>query len=169
MTDCSLATHNSYVAGIGRLLRDLIFRSDKEREIRDLIIGKPPLQKCLTESRVWNKRIFPEWDNNWSPLHFAAHIGKESIVKLLVEEFGAFVNVKQSSGTWMGTPLHTAIKENHPTVVSTLLSYGADVYISGCDSTSFDSALHYAEVLSKNGQDKQEICLLYTSPSPRDS
>ena len=105
-----------------------------------------------TENVVWNKRTCPSWDNNWSPLHFAARIGKESLVQILVEEFGAYIDVKQTFGAWTGTPLHAAILGNHPDLVSKLLSYGADVRLSGVHSgtETFNSALNYAEILKES-------------------
>ena len=141
------------IKGVGWKIRNLIFQTRAEDEIRKTIDHLPALQKCLTSNKIWEESSCPDWDVNWSPLHFAAYHGQNSVIKLLVVEFGAYINAKQNVGSWTGTPLHAAIKGNHADAASLLLSHGADVLLWGShsDGTRFDCALHYAKMLGNRG------------------
>jgi ankyrin repeat protein len=58
----------------------------------------------------------------WTPLHFAAKYGHETIADLLIER-GAVIEAKDNGG-W--TPLHFAIIFGHEDLASKLLHNGAD-------------------------------------------
>ena len=82
-------------------------------------------------------------DDGSTPLHIACHKGHiEEVTTLLAEN--ADVNQAANDGI---TPLYAACHNGHIEVVATLLAENADV----------------------NKADNDGDCLLYTSPSPRDS
>ena len=68
-----------------------------------------------------------------TPLHKAAERGHLDVVRVLVSEFKANVNVLGSSGDMKGdAPLHKAAAEGHLDVVRVLISeFKADVNICG--------------------------------------
>uniref|UniRef100_A0A915D0F8 Uncharacterized protein n=1 Tax=Ditylenchus dipsaci TaxID=166011 RepID=A0A915D0F8_9BILA len=75
--------------------------------------------------------------SGFTPLHFAAYYGNESVAKLLLEK-GAYVN---STALQNITPLHVASKWGHVNLVSLLLARGACT--DSRDADSF-TPLHYA-------------------------
>ena len=66
-------------------------------------------------------------DEDWTPLHFAAHNGRLEFARMLLEH-GAAINAPDDKGR---TPLHRASKNCHVEVVLLLLKYGAD--LNACD------------------------------------
>lgn len=58
-----------------------------------------------------------------TPLHLAARGGHDTIVKALIEDFNAAVDVVDNNNA---TPLHFASQEGHLKVATRLLKHGAD-------------------------------------------
>ena len=87
-----------------------------------------------------------------TPLHFATQNGQKEIVELLIAD-GADVNAKMNNGM---TPLDCSAlippSSNKTEIVDLLSKHGSEA------SGVFGQAIK-----------ESEVCLLYTSPSPRDS
>ncbi|XP_023710593.1 ankyrin repeat domain-containing protein 16 [Cryptotermes secundus] len=60
--------------------------------------------------------------DGWTALHIACKIGHCDIVKLLIENFPALVNIHSTNGRY---PLHTASLNGHGSIVSLLLKYNS--------------------------------------------
>jgi ankyrin repeat protein len=63
-------------------------------------------------------------DEDWTPLHFSAWKGHESVVSYLLDN-GADIHAKRSTGR---TSLYLASAYGHESVVSLLLSKGANIH-----------------------------------------
>ena len=127
------------------MVRESMLQRNSKGSLREAIHRYPALQSKLVQAKIWDKA---SWDNNWSPLHFAAYLGLESMIKLLVQEFGANVDVMQNMGYWTGTPIHAAISGGQAGSAFMLLNCGADVNLWGThhDGRIFVSAQHYAKL-----------------------
>ena len=68
------------------------------------------------------------------PLHLACELGRRSIVRILVENFGADVNERVNYGF---TPLHIVAKTGSLPIASYLLRHGADTGLRAIDDDSF--------------------------------
>ena len=86
-------------------------------------------------------------DDGRSALHYACGVGSEECVRAIIAR-GAEVDAKDKDSF---TPLHIAAGYLHERIVETLVRSGANPELE--DST---------------GRSPLDLCLLYTSPSPRD-
>jgi ankyrin repeat protein len=81
----------------------------------------------------------------WTPLHYAASMGRDEVVKYLVDH-AAYIDAESPNGT---TPLMMAVRGGHITTVKLLLDEGADMRLKNQQNmTAIDFAKRY---------DKQEI------------
>ena len=94
-------------------------------------------------------------------LHYAAQKGHQSIARILIED-GGQVDALTIDKT---TPLMLAVEYAQESVVKLLLRKGANMH--AVDKTGAD-ALHRAAFISNPVRGRLSVCLLYTSPSPRD-
>ena len=123
-----------------------------EREVEEIRVKadkEPDLQKCLVSKKTWDEEARCKWNRIWSPLHSAASNGNLTLIKVLVEEYCAYVNVLHDYGGWTGTPLHAAINQKQEAAVQLLASLGANPSLGGVhlDGKTFLSAVNYAEKL----------------------
>ena len=129
-------------------------------KLRKLIESDPELQKILATETTWDSKICrTTWTMKFSPLHFAACFGHVWLIKILVQEFAACIDLKQNLGTWIGTPLLLAISRNQQAAVETLLAYGADARFGGVHykGEPFLSAIQYADFLGDRDQIKEVL------------
>ena len=135
-----------------------------ELNIRKMIEGDQELQKALTRRKVWDSMVCGGWALKWSPLHLAACMGNTPLIKILVEEFETFVDVKQKFGTWFGTALLLAIYRNQCAAVKQLISYGANAELGGIHQNGqpIYSGLHYAQFLG----DREQLLEVLPEKSP---
>jgi uncharacterized protein len=59
----------------------------------------------------------------WAPLHYAASVGNDGLVKLLLDKY-AFIDAQSPNGT---TPLMMAARHGHTSTAQRLVAQGADV------------------------------------------
>jgi len=90
-------------------------------------------------------------DDEYNPLHYAAQVGDEEVVKELVEKYSVPVDLK--TGIFQRTPLHLAALRGHISTVRYLVSKEAH-----WGSTDYTSAnvLHYA-ALGMQGRENTEV------------
>ena len=84
------------------------------------------VELLLDESRKsHNQCSYVNTGNNdgWTPLHLAAHCGKTSICKILLQ-YGAYVDCQTKSGK---TPLHWASIKSNREIVALLVEHSADL------------------------------------------
>ncbi|TKY86131.1 hypothetical protein EX895_004956 [Sporisorium graminicola] len=98
---------------------------------------------CSSSSRGAGVSMFalsndPNPSNGLVPLHFAAKEGQTDIVRWLITEAGAIVEMEDREGE---TPLHKAAMAGKLSVTSVLLSHGADANAKDTDGWT---ALHNA-------------------------
>ena len=106
--------------------------------------------------------------DGFSPLSMASLKGHIDCVKLLIHG-GAEVEARNNQGA---TPLHRAAKNGHTEVVEFLIEQHADVNACLNDGSSclWEAAFHgHTDVVRALVSAGADVCLLYTSPSPRDS
>lgn len=108
--------------------------------------------------------------DGWSPLHNACSRGYLDIVKVLIENDGAQVDVKGGRGAW--TPLMNASSHGHLPVVRYLTGkQHADPFIrNGAGETAYDVAaatfeIYICETLEKYESDRW-AALKFAQPSP---
>lgn len=98
---------------------------------------KDLMQTLLEKSPL---RIQSKDEFGWTPLHFTARYGHETVSKLLLEN-GANIESSDRSGS---TPLCVAAARGQETVVNLLLDNGAKIESSDISGkTSLHSAAHY--------------------------
>ena len=93
-------------------------------------------------------------DRHCSLLYTAARGGHFAIVKMLVEDFLADINVRNGENGGMSTPLHGAAFGGHHEVVAYLLSKGAKQKKNGYGETPLDNAKEPAEGVSASDAKK---------------
>ncbi|SPO27125.1 uncharacterized protein UTRI_10586_B [Ustilago trichophora] len=93
---------------------------------------------CSTGVSMFAIANDPNPNNGLVPLHFAAKEGKTDIVRWLITEAGAIVEMEDREGE---TPLHKAAMAGKLSVTSLLLSHGADANARDTDGWT---ALHNA-------------------------
>ena len=64
-------------------------------------------------------------DLGWTPLHFAAHMGNNNYVKLLLENDNSLANIKNNEGL---SALHIAAKDGNIDVMTELIRTCPDIY-----------------------------------------
>ena len=112
----------------------------------------------------------------WTPLHYAASAGSPQhavIISLLLENH-AYIDAASPNGT---TPLMMAAMYGSTDAVKLLLAEGADVTMKnqlGMTAVDFANRANRSEAASlitatSAAKPVPKDCLLYTSPSPRDS
>ena len=77
-------------------------------------------------------------------MHCAADNGHVEIVKLLVAEFGADVNLKDNHAT----PLHRACSSGNLDIIKFLIEHGADVSAKDGDGTYFSPLSTFAQIIA---------------------
>lgn len=83
----------------------------------------------------------------WTPLHYAASIGDDEIVKILLEA-SAYIDAASPNGT---TPLMMAARAGHGSTINLLIDQGADPTLKNqIGMSAVDFAKHYNE---KDGVD----------------
>ncbi|CBQ72642.1 conserved hypothetical protein [Sporisorium reilianum SRZ2] len=100
-------------------------------------------EACSSSSQAGGVSMFalsndPNPSNGLVPLHFAAKEGQTDIVRWLITEAGAIVEMEDREGE---TPLHKAAMAGKLSVTSVLLSHGADANAKDTDGWT---ALHNA-------------------------
>ena len=108
----------------------------------------PKLCQYLSETRVFDAKEFPVWSVNQPPLHLAASLGKDEVVKLFhTKKYNFFPDAQLITGDSSVTPLHQAILGNHTKCVRLLLEHGANPHLGGSvGSQTFGSALEWSEM-----------------------
>jgi ankyrin repeat protein len=84
--------------------------------------------KCLLELGARSTTVNKY---GYTPLHWAVRYNNFNVAKLLVEEYGAYINTYDNSRT---TPLHEAVKSGSCEFVKLLAEYSTDVDISDGES-----------------------------------
>lgn len=78
----------------------------------------------------------------WTPLHYAASIGDDAIVKMLLEA-SAYIDAASPNGT---TPLMMAARGGHASTINLLIEQGADPTLKNqIGMSALDFAKHYNE------------------------
>jgi hypothetical protein len=104
-----------------------------------LVLEEGKSKQYLSDSIEWE-------DDQYTPLHYAAQVGDEEVVKALIEEY--IVPLSLKTGICQRTAMHLAALRGHLLVVKYLMSKGGDWNSS--DSTKAN-VLHYA-ALGTQGQ-----------------
>ena len=84
------------------------------------------VQRLLTEDPSQVNARLPDDSGGWFPIHLAACLGRNKIMKLILQNH-LKVNPNVRSTMSQATPLHQAIIGRHPDIVKMLLQVGAQV------------------------------------------
>ncbi|KAI9254280.1 ankyrin repeat-containing domain protein, partial [Sporodiniella umbellata] len=116
-------------------------------------------RRCLEQGADVNGKD----EKAWTPLHLACAGGKGAIVKILVEQGGALVNILGSDA--MDSPLHQASKEGHTDLVRYLLKIRTlDIYLKNRQGlTAYDVCAHYPAIRQLLTARMDELRLLQTT------
>jgi len=87
--------------------------------------GRARIARLMLESEYRSDIINAKSNDGWTPLHVAAHYGRDSFVRLLLE-FKAEVDPLSDKGT---TPLQLAIIRERSSCVKILLDHNANIDI----------------------------------------
>ncbi|KAL3859268.1 hypothetical protein ACJMK2_009495 [Sinanodonta woodiana] len=96
-------------------------------------------------------------------LHMACRLGRVEFVKYILETNIDILNRQNDIGK---SPLHVAVENGHPTIVSTLVSAGSDIHLKDKDSkTPLDLARKKSRNPLSHGEEEsyQTICDLLSS------
>lgn len=83
------------------------------------------VQELLNEGADVNVRETSNDRLQYTPLHWAAFLGNQSIVRLLISRGGDV----EAKDPWYSTPLYLAAEQGHVGIVESLLSLGAEVNV----------------------------------------